>query len=149
MKKKIENILTIWHEHFSDEENQYSEFEHSDIEYFVGCLLYNHLNFEYALDTMKTIDLSYDFIENCSSEYDDILKTIKTVDINDEKQKIEFLITYIKDAKEKYSVDELYLINRLSYHINGIAQRYENGEKAKSVDFVAPPKKSSNPLDRI
>lgn len=149
MNKKIENILTIWHKHFSNEENQYSEFEHSDIEYFVGCLLYNHLTFEYALDTMKTIDLSYDFIENCSSEYDDIFKTIKSIGLDNEKQKIEFLTTYLQSSKQKYTADELYLINRLSYHIDGIAQRYENEEKAKFVDFVAPPKKSSNPLDRI
>ena len=31
MDTKIEEILDIWHKHFENEENQYSEFEPSDI----------------------------------------------------------------------------------------------------------------------
>ena len=109
MNEKIERILTIWHEHFSDEDRQYSEFESSDIEYFVGCLLYNHFAFSKALDTMKTIDLSYDFLASCSDEYDEIMAMIKSIDFDDELLKLEFLQNYIRDAKLKYSDDELYL----------------------------------------
>ena len=146
--KKIEKILEIWHKHFIDEEKQYSEFESSDIEYFVGCMLYNHFEFSKALDTMKTIDLSYDFLESCGDEYDEITAIIKSLEFDDEIQKLEFLQNFIRDAKKKYTADELYLLNRLEYHVNGITQRYKSEEESKKVDFVAPKKRSANPLLR-
>ncbi len=65
MEKKIEKVLKIWHEYFADEDKQYSEFESSDIEYFVGCMLYNHFAFSKALENLKTMDLSYDFLSAC------------------------------------------------------------------------------------
>ncbi len=148
MNNKILKILKTWHKHFSNEENQYSEFENSDIEYFVGCLLYNHFTFTKALDTMKTIDLSYDFLKSCGDEYDDILNTIKSIKIEDEKEKIEFLQNFIRDAKKKYSEDELYLLNRLEYHVDGVMQRFLNDEETKKVNFVAPKVRSANPLLR-
>jgi len=138
MKEKTQKILDIWHKHFSDEDRQYSEFEDSDIEYFVGCMLYNHLNFSYALDTMKTIDLSYDFLSSCGDEYDDIANIIKSIEIEDEEQKIAFLKEYIKASQAKYSGDELYLLNRLAYHVDGVLQRFLAGQKAKVVEFVNP-----------
>jgi hypothetical protein len=148
MNKKIKKVLEIWHNHFLDEEKQYSEFESSDIEYFVGCMLYNHFNFSTALDTMKTIDLSYDFLASCDEEYDEIVAIIKSIEIENEKDKIEFLQDFITQSQEKYSGDELYLLNRLANHVKGVAQRYESGEKATKVDFIAPAKVSSNPLLR-
>ena len=148
MNKKIEKILEIWHKHFLDEEKQYSEFESSDIEYFVGCMLYNYFNFSKALETMKTIDLSYDFLESCDDEYDEISTIIKSIELEDEMQKLEFLQNYIVEAKKKYSADELYLLNRLEYHVSGMAQRYKSDEESKKVDFVVPKKRSSNPLLR-
>jgi len=148
MNSKIQKVLEIWHKHFEDEQRQYSEFESSYIEYFVSCLLYNHFSFEKALDTMKTIDLSYDFISACGDEYDEILSIIKTIEIDDEGQKIKFLQDFIKDSQAKYSDDELYLLNRMQYHVNAIFERYESGEEAKRVEFVAPKKKSANPLLR-
>ena len=148
MNEKIERILEIWHEHFSDEENQYSEFESSDIEYFVGCMLYNHFAFSRALDTMKTIDLSYDFIESCSDEYDEIMRIIQSIDFDDELAKLEFLQNYISAAKAKYSGDELYLLNRLESHIDSMADRYKNDIKAQKVTFEAPAARSANPLLR-
>ena len=51
MVEKIKIVLNMWHEHFENEEHHYSEFEKSDIEYFVACLLYNHFAFSKALDT--------------------------------------------------------------------------------------------------
>ena len=148
MNEKIEKILTIWHEHFSNEEKQYSEFESSDIEYFVGCLLYNHFAFSKALDTMKTIDLSYDFIESCSDEYDEIMRMIQSIDFDDELTKLDFLQSYIADAKLKYSGDELYLLNRLENHVDGMEDRYKNDIEAQKVNFEAPVAKSANPLLR-
>jgi hypothetical protein len=138
MNKKIQTILDVWHEHFSNEEHQYSEFESSDIEYFVGCMLYNHFAFSKALDTMKTIDLSYDFLAECGNEYEEITDIIKSIEFGDELQKLEFLQNYITEAKAKYSADELYLLNRLEYHVNAMAARYKSGAEVQHVDFQNP-----------
>ena len=150
MKTKVTKVLEIWHKRFEDEALYYSEFESSDIEYFVGCLLYNHFAFSKALDTMKTIDLSYDFIESCGDEFDGIMDTIKTITFDTEVEKLEFLQNYIEDSKAKYNDDELYLINRLAYHIDGMAQRYRSEIEAQKVEFKAPKPKvrSANPLLR-
>jgi hypothetical protein len=138
MDKRVEKILEIWHKYFVDEEKQYSEFESSDIEYFVGCMLYNHFAFSKALDTMKTIDLSYDFISACGSEYDEITYIVKSINFDEEEQKLKFLQDYISEAKSKYRDSELYLLNRLEYHVNGMALRYEKNVNAKRVDFQNP-----------
>ena len=148
MNKKIEDALKIWHELFKDEDKQYSEFEPSDIEYFLGCMLYNHFDFKNALDTMKTIDLSYDFLVAVESNYDEVNDIIASIDLEDELKKIEFLVTYLDEIKSKYTQDELYLINRLAYHVDGVKQRYHGLIKASSPDFVTPPAKSRNPLLR-
>jgi hypothetical protein len=149
MDKKIQYILDTWHDRFSNEIYQYSEFEHSDIEYFVGCLLYNNFNFSKALDTMKTIDLSYDFLRNCADEYDEILKIINSIKFDNELKSLEFLLLYIDEAKSKYTDNELYLLNRFEYHVKGMKQRYYKDEEVQSINFVAPEKKAQNPLDRI
>lgn len=148
MDKIIQNVLTTLHQFFKNEDKQYSEYEDSDIEYFVGCMLYNHFNFVNALDTMKTIDVSYDFLVSCENTYDEMLAEIKSIIIDDEEQKIIFLQEYIKNVKSKYSEDELYLLNRLEYHVNEIKQRYNGKIKAEQVDFVAPEVHSKNPLLR-
>jgi len=148
MNKKIQKVLKIWHEHFSDEQRQYSEFESSDIEYFIGCLLYNHFAFNNALDTMKTIDLSYDFLSECADEYDEVLLEVKSIKLKDDKEKLEFLLEFLQEAMKKYSDDESYLLKRLEYHVNGIKQRFESSEKAKKVVFEAPKPRSPNPLLR-
>ena len=138
MDKKVEKILDIWHKHFSDEDKQYSEFESSDIEYFVGCMLYNHFSFSKALDTMKTMDLSYDFLLACGNSYDEIMDIIKSINFDDEEQKLKFLQDYINEAKSKYTKDELYLLNRLEYHVNAMASRYKNNVDVVRVDFKNP-----------
>ncbi len=148
MNTKIDKILKIWHNHFEYEENQYSEFENSDIEYFVGCMLYNHFKFEKALDTMKTIDLSYDFLVSCEDSYDEVLSIIDSISINDEEEKIKFLQNFIKNSKDKYSDTECYLLNRLENHVNGILGRFNADIKYKKVDFIASKTKSKNPLLR-
>ncbi len=150
MNKIIDEILTTWHKHFEDEDNQYSEFEHSDIEYFVGCMLYNHFQFSKALNTMKTIDLSYDFLDSCGDEYDDILLSIKSIKIDDEMEKLKFLQDFIKESQAKYSEDELYLLNRLDNHIAGVLERTLSDAEVGSVEFKKPevPTRSPNPLLR-
>ena len=97
---------------------------------------------------MKTIDLSYDFLESCGDEYDEIMVMIKSMKFDDEKLKIEFLQNFIADAKKNYSDDELYLLNRLQKHVDGIAHRYDNDEDAKTIVFEAPASPSANPLLR-
>ena len=150
MKEKVTKVLEIWHKRFEDEDLHYSEFESSDIEYFVGCLLYNHFAFSKALDTMKTIDLSYDFIESCGDEFDEVMDIIKSIKLETESEKLEFLQHYIEESKLKYSADELYLINRLYYHIDGMARRYRSEIESQKVEFNAPQPKvrSANPLLR-
>jgi len=150
MNKIIDEILTTWHKHFEDEDNQYSEFEHSDIEYFVGCMLYNHFQFSKALNTMKTIDLSYDFLNSCGDEYDDILVSIKSIKIDDEMEKLKFLQDFIKESQAKYSEDELYLLNRLNNHVAGVLERTLSDAKVSSVEFKKPEvsTRSRNPLLR-
>ena len=97
---------------------------------------------------MKTIDLSYDFLASCGDEHDDIMTIIKSIELDTENEKIEFLRSFLVEAKKKYSADELYLLNRLEYHVSGVAQRNESGEKANKVEFEAPAKRPSNPLLR-
>jgi len=138
MDKRVEQILEIWHNYFSDEEKQYSEFEDSDIEYFVGCMLYNHFAFEKALDTMKTIDLSYDFLSSCSDEYDEIKVIIESIKFDNDLDKLKFLQKYIAESRAKYTELELYLLNRLDYHVNAMAQRYEKNVDVEMVVFQNP-----------
>jgi len=138
MDKKIEKVLDIWHKHFENEIYQYSEFESSDIEYFVGCMLYNNFSFSKALDTLKTMDLSYDFLSACGDEYETIKETIASIKFEDEKEALNFLQNYIKEAKAKYKKPELYLLDRLQYHVNAMAQRYEKDVVVKKIDFENP-----------
>ncbi len=138
MKEKIEKVLSLWHTHFQDEENQYSEFESSDIEYFVACMLYNHFAFSKALDTMKTIDLSYDFLSACGDEYDEIKAIIATIRFDDERESLAFLQSFLQESIAKYTQAECYLLNRISYHVNAMAERYEKGVDAKAIDFQNP-----------
>ena len=138
MNEKIEKILTIWHERFENEENQYSEFESSDVEYFVGCLLYNHFAFSKSLENMRTMDLSYDFIGSCGDEYDGIMELIKSIKIEDEVQRLAILQSYITNSKAKYTKPELYLLDRLSYHVDAMAERDTKDVEAQRVDFQNP-----------
>jgi len=150
MNKKIDEILITWHKHFEVEDNQYSEFEPSDIEYFVGCMLYNHFSFKSALDTMKTMDLSYDFLESCGDEYEDIKAKIESIDLKNDEDKLKFLQEFIIESKAKYTQNELYLLNRLANHIAGVQERTFSDVKVEKVAFKKPeiPTRSPNPLLR-
>ena len=138
MKQKTEKISTIWHEHFSNEENQYSGFEDSDIEYFVGCMLYNHFAFSKSLENLKTMDLSYDFLSSCGDEYDEIRAIMKEITFENEEESLKFLQSYIDESSAKYSGMELYLLNRLNNHIITLADIYSGEKNVDPVDFQNP-----------
>jgi uncharacterized protein YuzB (UPF0349 family) len=138
MKKTTDKILTIWHEHFLKEENQYSEFEDSDIEYFVGCMLYNHFAFSKALENLKTMDLSYDFLSSCGDEYDEIVALVKSIEFETEEEKLQFLQSFIEESRAKYSPSELYLLNRIHNHIQTLADIYSGAKDVEPVDFLNP-----------
>ncbi len=138
MNEKIEKVVTIWHEHFSDEERQYSEFEPSDIEYFVGCMLYNHFAFSKALDNLKSMDLSYDFLSSCGDEYDEIKAIIATIEFESEAKNLEFLLEYVETSRQKYRASELYLLNRLYNHLKTLDNIYKGSLDVSPVDFLNP-----------
>jgi len=138
MKENIDKILTIWHKHFEDEENQYSEFEPSDIEYFVGCMLYNHFAFSKSLENLKTMDLSYDFLSSCGDEYDEIQALIKEITFESEEESLAFLHSYIEESRSKYKASELYLLNRLYNHIETLGDIYSGSLNVDHVDFQNP-----------
>ena len=139
MDSKVQKVLTSWHEHFEDEVNQYSEYEASDIEYFVGCMLYNHFAFSKAHHNLKTIDLSYDFLSSCGDAlYEKNKEIIESIDFATEEEKLKFMQEYIAEAKAKYTKPELYLLDRLEYHVNAMAERYEKKVDLKHIDFENP-----------
>ena len=138
MKQKTDKILTIWHEHFSKEENQYSEYEPSDIDYFVGCMLYNHFAFSKSLENLKTMDLSYDFLSSCGDEYDEIRAVIAEIKFENEEDSLKFFQSYIGESRAKYSGMELYLLDRLHNHIVTLADIYSGSKDVSTVDFLNP-----------
>jgi len=138
MKEKTDKILEIWHQHFLDEEKQYSEFEPSDIEYFVGCMLYNHFAFSKSLENLKTMDLSYDFLSSCDEEYDEIHSIIKSIEFESEEESLKFLQSFIQESRAKYTPSELYLLNRLHNHVETLANIYSGSLDVSPVDFQNP-----------
>lgn len=138
MDEKIQKVLDIWHKHFSDEANQYSEFEPSDIEYFVGCMLYNHFAFSKAHHNLKTMDLSYDFLSACGDEYEMIQEIINSINFESEEEALAFLQNFIETSRSKYTKAELYLLDRLKYHVDAMAERYAKGVDVQRIDFTNP-----------
>ncbi len=138
MKTKTDKILVIWHKHFEDEEKQYSEFESSDIEYFVGCMLYNHFALSKRLDNLQTMDLSYDFLSSCGEEYTEIQAIIKEIKFESEEESLQFLQSFIDESRSKYTKSELYLLNRLHKHVQTLSDIYMGNIDVSPVDFLNP-----------
>ncbi len=138
MKEKTNKIVEIWHKHFEDDSKHYSEFEPSDIEYFVGCMLYNHFAFSKALENLQTMDLSYDFLRECGEEYDEIQSIIKEIRFASEEESLAFLQSFIQASRAKYTKSELYLLNRLHNHIVTLADIYSGSKDVSPVDFQNP-----------
>ena len=61
---------------------------------------------------------------------------------------LEFLQSFIKESQAKYAADEIYLLNRLAYHVDGIAERYATQSEAQKVVFEKPESRPANPLLR-
>ena len=87
---------------------------------------------------MKTIDLSYDFLSACGNEYDEIKEIVESIVFDTEEEKLTFLQTFLFEARQKYTQEELYLLNRINYHVNAIAERYAKDVDAKPIDFENP-----------
>jgi hypothetical protein len=101
-------------------------------------MLYNHFAFSKALENLKTMDLSYDFLSACGDEYDEIVSIIQSINFEDEKESLAFLQEYIRDAKTKYTKSELYLLDRLEYHVDAMARRYTKQVDVERIDFQNP-----------
>ena len=132
----IEKACTLWHEWFKDEDHDYSEREDSDVEYFIGVLLYNQFAFEKALSTMKTMDVAYDFIQACDESYYEVRGLLAQLKVHDDMEALALLQQHIRKSIEKYRVGgDLYLLNRLAGHINTLEGIYDDRIKADEVDF--------------
>lgn len=136
-EQKIEKACDIWHAWFKDEANDYSGREDSDVEYFVGVLMYNHYAFSKALSTMKTMDLGTDFIQAADSSYAEVNSLISSTRSDDELELLGLLQWHIKRSLEKYSSDPMscYLLNRLRGHIDTLAAIYAGKVDVRNVDF--------------
>jgi len=134
---KIEQACAIWHKWFEDEENDYSEREDSDVEYFIGVLMYNRFAFSKALPTMKTMDLGADFIQAADDSYAEVNSLIGSVQNEDELVLLALLQGHIRRSLEKYSSDPMscYLLERLRGHINTLEGIYAGEVKVADVDF--------------
>ncbi len=143
-EQKIEKACAVWHTWFEDEANDYSEREDSDVEYFIGVLMYNHFAFSKAIPTMKTMDLGADFIQATDASYAEVNSLIGSIKSKDELVLLALLQGHIQRSLEKYSSDPsaCYLLNRLNNHIKSLAGIYAGEITVKNVDFerMAAPK---------
>ena len=131
----IEKACDLWHEWFKDEEHDYSEREDSDVEYFVGVLLYNQFAFEKALSTMKTMDVAFDFIQACGESYDEVRELLARLKVCDDIESLALLQGHIQRSLGRYSRPECYLLNRLAGHINTLEAIYKDEIDVKKIDF--------------
>jgi len=134
----IEDACQIWHAWFDDsEEHDYSEKEPSDIEYFIGCMLYNQFAFEKAISTMKTMDIGLDFLDATGNSYAEVKALLTQIDAKDDLEKLALLQDHITKSIKRYEGDRmaLYLINRLAGHINTLEAIYRGKVDRRDVDF--------------
>ena len=87
---------------------------------------------------MKSMDLSYDFLVACEDNYDEVNSHIITIELSSEEEKLKFLQAYISESRQKYSSNELYLLNRLAFHVDAMAKRYEQDVDTIKIDFQNP-----------
>lgn len=137
-EQKIEQACAMLHACFEDEANDYSEREDSDVEYFIGVIMYNLFGFSKAIATMKTMDVGADFANAAGKTYIEACELIDTIKSNDELELLTLLQNHIQHALQKYAADPMgcYLLNRLKKHIDTLADIYAGDAKASSVDFI-------------
>jgi len=140
--QNLTQSVQIWHDWFSDEDRQYAEYEPSDIEYFIGVMLYNQFQFSLAVETMQTMDVGADFLEATEESFDEVVALLKEIRFENELDAVNFLLDFIHDSQEKYTKSERYLLDRLDKHITLLKARYDKNEKPQKVDFVALSHKS-------
>ena len=66
------------------------------------------------------------------------MEGITSAIINTEEESLEFLQKFILESRQKYTQAELYLLNRINYHVNAMADRYAKDVDAKPIDFENP-----------
>lgn len=145
-EKLIEEACALWHTWFDDsDEHDYSEKEPSDIEYFIGCMLYNQFAFEKAISTMKTMDIGGDFIVACEESYAEVQALLNQIEVKDDLEAIDLLQDHIHRSQSRYSGDRmaLYLINRLAGHIDTLEKIYKGKIDKREVNFEKLANKSS------
>lgn len=136
-EQKIEEACTLWHTWFEDPGHDYSESEPSDVEYFIGVMMYNHFAFSKALSTMKTMDIGLDFKQAAGSSYVEVYELIGSIKSEDELELLALLQQHINRSLEKYGNDRMacYLLNRLYNHIKTLAAIYAGKVDKREVDF--------------
>ena len=134
----IEEACAIWHAWFDDnDDHDYSEKEPSDVEYFMGCMLYNLFAFEKAISTMQTMDIGLDFLDATGNSYGEVKALLTQIETKDDFEKIDLLQNHIAKAMKRYEDDRmaLYLVNRLAGHINTLEAIYRGKVDRRNVDF--------------
>ena len=134
----IEEACEVWHKWFDDsDEHDYSEKEPSDIEYFMGCMLYNQFAFEKAISTMQKMDIGLDFLDATGDSYGEVKNLLTQIDVKDDLEAVELLQSHIRRAEALYEGDRmaLYLVNRLAGHINSLEKIYRGKIDRRDVDF--------------
>lgn len=136
-ERKIETACEMLHRHFEDEANDYSEREDSDVEYFVGVIMYNLFAFSKALSTMKTMDVGSDFANAGGTTYIEACELIDTIKSDDELELLGLLQEHVERSLAKYADDPMacYLLKRLQNHVANLAGIYAGEVDVTAVDF--------------
>ena len=136
-KQIIQYTCKRLHQWFEDDTHDYSEREASDVEYFVGVLMYNHFAFSKALSTMKTMDVGLDFKNAAGAAYKEAYELIGSIKSADELLLLSLLQEHIELSLEKYAGDSstCYLLQRLQNHIKTLANIYAGKLDKRSIDF--------------
>ena len=136
-KKKIEAACEMLHTCFKDEANDYSQREDSDVEYFIGVIMYNLFCFSKALSSMRTMDVGSDFARAAGRPYIEACELIDTIRSDDEPELLSLLQDHIELSLQKYDSDpaSCYLLNRLKNHIDTLAGIYAGEVNVDDVDF--------------
>lgn len=136
-QQKIEAACEMLHMHFEDEANDYSEREASDVEYFVGVIMYNLFGFSKALPTMQTMDVGADFANAGGTTYLRACELIDTIKSDDELELLALLRWHVDRSLEQYADDPMacYLLNRLKNHVANLEGIYAGDVDVNAVDF--------------
>ncbi len=125
----------LLHEWFNDEDHYYSEYEPSDIEYFIAVMLYNQFQFKLAVKTMLVMDIGSDFIEACEEKIYETRELLSSIKFDTDEEAVEMLLEYIHAAQAHYPKSECYLLDRIENHILLLKDRYKTQSMPEEVVF--------------